>query len=65
MDGTQRENQVAALAAQGKSNRQIASALALSPRTVEYHIKNTLAKPAFGALAQVAAWWTANQSSTT
>ncbi|WP_259407638.1 ATP-binding protein [Streptomyces akebiae] len=60
---THRENQVAALVAQGKSNQQIASALALSPRTAEFHIKNILAKLAFGSRAQIAAWWTGNHSS--
>ncbi|MGY1495855.1 ATP-binding protein [Streptomyces sp. QTS52] len=60
---TQREKQVAALVAQGRSNQQIASALSLSARTVEFHVKNILAKLAFGRRAQIAAWWTANHSS--
>ncbi|MGW1785281.1 ATP-binding protein [Streptomyces sp. NPDC002143] len=61
---TRREQQVAALVAQGKSNRQIASALALSPRTAEYHVQNILAKLGFGSRSEIASWWTANQVST-
>ncbi|MGH1552897.1 response regulator transcription factor [Streptomyces sp. L7] len=44
------------------SNRQIATALSRSPRTVETHIENILAKLGFGSRARIAAWWTANQS---
>jgi DNA-binding CsgD family transcriptional regulator len=39
-----REVEVARLAADGASNQEIASSLAISPRTVERHITNTLAK---------------------
>ena len=41
---TQREEQVARLAAQGHSNRVIAERLAISPRTVEAHIANVYEK---------------------
>ncbi len=41
---TSREVEVARLAADGTSNREIASSLAISPRTVERHITNVLAK---------------------
>jgi DNA-binding CsgD family transcriptional regulator len=41
---TQREEQVARLAAQGHSNRDIAERLGISPRTVEAHIANVYEK---------------------
>jgi DNA-binding NarL/FixJ family response regulator len=41
---TSREVEVAQLAAAGTSNQEIASLLAISPRTVERHITNVLAK---------------------
>jgi DNA-binding NarL/FixJ family response regulator len=39
-----REREVAQLVARGSSNREIADALALSPKTVERHVTNILAK---------------------
>ncbi|WP_307835272.1 ATP-binding protein [Streptomyces adelaidensis] len=59
---TSREREVAALVAKGMSNRQIASALGRSPRTVDGHVENVLAKLGFGSRAQIASWWTANQA---
>jgi DNA-binding CsgD family transcriptional regulator len=53
---TRREREVAALIAQGKSNRDIAGALFLSERTVEGHAGNILAKLGFASRAQIAAW---------
>ena len=53
---TPRERQVAALVAQGKSNREIAEELVLSERTVENHVGNILSKLDFGSRAQIAAW---------
>ena len=44
---TSREREVAALIAQGKSNREIAETLVLSTRTVEKHVANILAKLGF------------------
>lgn len=41
---TRRESEVTGLAAQGRSNAEIAEALALSPKTVERHLTNVLAK---------------------
>ncbi|WP_346779624.1 LuxR C-terminal-related transcriptional regulator [Streptomyces sp. S3(2020)] len=61
---TPREQDVAALVAEGMSNRQIASALGRSARTVDRHIENILAKLAFGSRARLASWWTANQART-
>ncbi|WP_305037064.1 LuxR family transcriptional regulator [Nocardiopsis sp. Huas11] len=39
-----REDEIAALAAQGRTNREIAALLHLSPRTVETHVANALGK---------------------
>ena len=41
---SKREIEVAELVLQGKSNKQIASSLAISVRTVEFHLKNIYAK---------------------
>ncbi|WP_206671154.1 LuxR family transcriptional regulator [Streptomyces sp. CB01881] len=43
-----RERQVAALAAQGAGNQDIATALFLSPRTVEHHVASALRKLGVG-----------------
>ncbi|MGW0575354.1 ATP-binding protein [Streptomyces sp. NPDC002920] len=58
---TRREGEVARQVAQGMSNRQIAAELVLSPRTVDSHVENILAKLGFSSRAQIAAWWAANQ----
>jgi non-specific serine/threonine protein kinase len=47
---------VAALIAQGKSNREIAERLVVSERTAATHVGNILTKLNFGARAQIAAW---------
>jgi DNA-binding CsgD family transcriptional regulator len=41
---TRREAEVLALVAAGRSNRQIAQALFISPRTASVHVSNILAK---------------------
>jgi DNA-binding CsgD family transcriptional regulator len=53
---TERERQVAALIAEGQSNRAIAGALVLSERTVATHVSNILAKLDMTTRAQIAAW---------
>jgi DNA-binding CsgD family transcriptional regulator len=53
---TAREREVAALTAQGKSNREIAEILVVSERTIESHVGNILAKLGFASRAQIAAW---------
>lgn len=53
---TRRERKVAELLAKGMSNRDIATALVLSPRTVESHVQNILTKLGFHSRAQVASW---------
>jgi DNA-binding CsgD family transcriptional regulator len=53
---TEREREVAALIAQGKSNREIADQLVVSYRTVETHVSTILSKLAFSSRAQIAVW---------
>jgi DNA-binding NarL/FixJ family response regulator len=53
---TARERAVAALIAQGRSNREIAQALVVSERTVTTHVSNIFAKLGFTSRAQVATW---------
>jgi DNA-binding NarL/FixJ family response regulator len=53
---TERERQVAALIAQGKSNRAIAETLVITEATTEKHVVNILSKLAFRSRAQIAAW---------
>jgi DNA-binding CsgD family transcriptional regulator len=53
---TTRERDVAALIAQGKSNREIADLLVVGMRTVEAHVSNILAKLGFTSRAQIAVW---------
>ncbi|HYQ83606.1 MAG TPA: response regulator transcription factor, partial [Rubrobacter sp.] len=55
---TRREEEVAALVAQGLSNRQIASELHLSERTVENHVSKILRKLRLASRAEIAAWAT-------
>jgi non-specific serine/threonine protein kinase len=53
---THREQDVAALVAQGLSNSQIAAALVISPRTVETHVQHIMNKLGCSSRAQIAAW---------
>jgi len=53
---TARERVVAALIAQGHSNREIAERLVVSERTVTTHVSNIFAKLGFTSRAQVATW---------
>ncbi len=53
---TEREREVAALIAQGKSNREIAEVLVVNYRTIEKHIENILSKLGFASRAQIAVW---------
>lgn len=53
---TRRERQVAALVAQGKSNREIAEALIVSERTAATHVGNILNKLGYSSRAQIAGW---------
>jgi DNA-binding CsgD family transcriptional regulator len=51
-----REREVAALLAQGRSNREIADSLVVSERTAEAHVSNILGKLGLSTRAQIAAW---------
>jgi predicted ATPase/DNA-binding CsgD family transcriptional regulator len=53
---TRRETQVARLVAEGRSNRDIASTLAISQRTAEAHVANILSKLRANSRSQIAAW---------
>lgn len=57
-----RERQVAALVADGLSNRQIAARLVISERTAQNHVQHILVKLGFANRAQVAAWTERNRS---
>ncbi|MFS3128846.1 LuxR C-terminal-related transcriptional regulator [Nocardioides sp. Bht2] len=54
-DLTRRENEVAAMVADGLSNKEIAARLVLSPRTVEGHVERVLQKLCVTNRTQVAA----------
>lgn len=58
---TRRQRQVAALVAQGKTNREIAERLVLGVRTVEGHIGQILSKLGFTSRAQIAVWVVENK----
>ena len=53
---TSREREVAALLAQGKSNREIADTLVVNARTIETHVSAILSKLGFSSRAQIAVW---------
>jgi non-specific serine/threonine protein kinase len=53
---TAREREVAALIAQGLSNRDIAERLVISARTAETHVQHIMVKLGLTARAQIAAW---------
>jgi predicted ATPase/DNA-binding CsgD family transcriptional regulator len=53
---TRRELEVAALVAQGLTNRRIAGQLHLSVRTVETHVDHVLTKLGFNTRTQLVAW---------
>ena len=53
---SQREQEVAALVAQGCTNREIAETLGIAEKTANAHIQNILNKLGFNSRAQIAAW---------
>lgn len=60
---TRREREVAALVAEGITNREIAERLFLSERTVEAHLANIFAKVNVHSRTQLASWFIKNFSS--
>ena len=54
---TPREREVAALVAEGRTNRQIAETLVVVETTAERHVANILNKLGFHSRAQIAAWY--------
>ena len=59
---TRREEEVAAFIAQGLTNRQIASELTLSERTVDTHVSSILKKLGLRSRGRVAIWISERQS---
>lgn len=55
-DLTRREREIAALVGQGLTNKQIASRLVVSERTVESHVSSILRKLRMSTRSQIAAW---------
>jgi predicted ATPase/DNA-binding CsgD family transcriptional regulator len=53
---TPREIEIAALVAEGRSNKAIAEELSISPTTAARHVANILAKLGFTSRSQIAAW---------
>jgi len=56
---TQREREVAALVAQGLTNRQIADTLFISERTADGHLEHIREKLGVGTRTQIATWYVA------
>jgi non-specific serine/threonine protein kinase len=54
---TRREREVAALVAEGLSNREIAARLVVAQRTAEGHVENILGKLGFSSRTQIAGWF--------
>lgn len=53
---TPREREVAALIADGKTNREIGALLVITERTADTHVQHILNKLGFNSRAQIAAW---------
>lgn len=53
---TVREREVAALIAQGKSNREIAKAMTVGAKTIETYVTRILNKLGFDSRVQIATW---------
>ncbi len=61
-DLTGQEQKVLSLIANGKSNKEIALTLNVTPRTVEFHVSNILGKLAVTSRVEAALWLQAYQS---
>lgn len=53
---TKRELEVAAMVADGKSNRDIATRLVISARTADSHVEHILGKLGYTSRTQITAW---------
>ena len=53
---TAREQEVAALLAEGLTNGQVAERLFISPKTAAVHVSNILTKLGLSSRAEIAAW---------
>ena len=62
---TPRESQMAALVADGLTNREIAEQMHVSERTVDSHIQHVMTKLGFKSRAQIAAWHALNSDAPT
>ena len=58
---TPREEEVAALVATGRTNRQIGRMLGIAEKTAEVHVHNIIGKLGARCRAEVAAWSVARQ----
>ncbi len=59
---TARQAEVAALVAQGLTNREVAERLHISERSAESHLERIRLRLGFRSRAQLAAWWAAQHS---
>ena len=59
---SRREDEVAALVAEGLTDREIAARLVISQRTAESHVQHILAKLGFRSRTQIATWVTRRQT---
>lgn len=59
---TSREQEVLALIAAGRTDRQIAEEIFVTPRTVGFHVSNILRKLDLGSRAEAAAWAARNMT---
>ena len=51
---TAQERQIASFVAQGLSNREVAAKLFLSPRTIDFHLRNVFAKTGITSRSELA-----------
>nr|WP_220454044.1 LuxR C-terminal-related transcriptional regulator [Nocardioides immobilis] len=58
---TRRERQIAALVAEGLTNKEIAAKLVISPRTAEAHVEHIFAKLGFRSRAQIVRWFSTHE----
>ncbi|HWD03511.1 MAG TPA: LuxR C-terminal-related transcriptional regulator [Amycolatopsis sp.] len=56
-DLTRREREIAALVADGLTNREIAAKLVISPRTADAHVEHIFGKLGFRSRTQIARWF--------